>query len=250
MLTPNSFHGFVEPQTSPPAKRWESVALVITAVATLFSVIAQGKQKPMYATILVAIALLAVVSVFYAPVMAFGRKRIQRGRRNRSAQKLWPEFQLLEKQFVKFLNKDDSANLRGIFSEVCNRNPDELAKLCPPDYLNDFCPLLTRRHDELNHRRESNFVLALSEFRMMVASYNDDYVLWPLKRIKNGQFVAQFPSHSKQHYEEGIEDFRERWVGFLDNCTEFLEKANNDFGYEPYHEAISTYFHRPKKFSF
>src|SRR6266568_4600611 len=56
MLAPRSVFGFVEPQTSPPPKRWDTVALVITAVATVFSVVAQGKQKPVYATILVAIA--------------------------------------------------------------------------------------------------------------------------------------------------------------------------------------------------
>jgi hypothetical protein len=222
---------------------------VITALATVFSVVAQGKERPVYATILVAVALLAAVSVFYEPVVAFGRKRIQQTRRNRAAHKLWPEFQLLEKRFINFLNKDDTTNLRSILSEVCGRNPDELSKLCPPDYLNDFCPLLIRRHEEMNHRRERDLFLAVSEFRRMMASYNDDYVLGPLKHLKNSQLLAQLPAHSKQHYEEGIEDSRERWVGFLDNCKEFLEKANNDFGYEPYHEAISTYFERPKKFS-
>lgn len=248
MLTPHTVLE-LEPQASPPPKRWETVALVITALATVFSVVTQGKERPVYATILVAVALLAAASVFYAPVMAFGRKRIQRTRRNRAALKLWPEFLRLEKRFGNFLNKDDSGNLRGILSELCNRNPDDLAKLCPPDYLNDFCPLLTRRHGEMNHRREHDLFLAMSEFRMMVASYTDDYALGPLKRLKNGQLLAQLPAHSKQHYEEGIEDFRERWVGFLDAFKEFLEKANNDIGYEPYHEAISTYFERPKKFS-
>lgn len=223
--------------------------MLITALATVFSVVAQGKQKPTYAAILVTIALLAAVSVFYTPVAAFGRSRIQRARRNRAAHELWPQFQLLEKRFVNFLNKDDSANLRYILSEICGRNPDELIKLCPPDYLNDFCPLLIRRHEEMNHKRERDLFLAMSEFRMMVASYADDYVLGPLKRIKDGQLLAQLPAHSKQHYAEGIEDCREQWAGFLDNCKEFLEKANNNLGYEPYHEAISTYFQRPKKFS-
>jgi len=223
--------------------------LVITALATVFSVVTQGKEKPGYAAILVAVALLAAVSVFYAPVMAFGRKSIQRTRRNRAAHKLWPDFRLLEKRFTHFLNKDDPGNLRNILSEVCNRNPDDLIKLCPPDYLNDFCPPLTTRHAEMNHGRERDLFLAMSEFRMMVASYNEDYVLGPLKRVRSGQLLAEFPAHSKQHYQERIEDFRERWAGFLDNCKEFLEKANSDLDYEPYHEAISTCFERPKKFS-
>jgi hypothetical protein len=249
MLTPHHGLGFVDPQTSPPPKRWESVALVITAVAAVFSVVSQWRGRPVYATILVAVAVLAAISLFYEPVVTFGRKRIQRVRRNRAAHKLWPEFQLLEKRFVNFLNKDDQANLRGLLSEVCNRNPDDLAKLCPPDYLNDFCPLLARRHEEMNHNRESDLYLALSEFCTMVASYNNNYVLGPLKRLKNSQLLAQFSAQSKQHYEEAIEASREQWVGFLDKCKDFLEKANNDLGYEPYHEAISTHFERPKKFS-
>jgi hypothetical protein len=90
---------------------------------------------------------------------------------------------------------------------------------------------------------------AMSEFRGMVGSYNDDYVLGPLKGLKTAQLLSQQPPHSKQHWEEAIEDFRERWVRFLDDLKEFLEKSNNDLRYEPYHEAISTYFERPKKFS-
>jgi len=222
---------------------------MITAVATVFSVITQAKEKPVYATILVAVALLAAASVFYSPAASFGRNRIQRSGRNRAAHQLWPEFQLLEKQFVTFLNKEDQTNLRYILSDICNRNPDDLIKFCPPDYLNEFCPLLIRRHGEMNHRHESDLRLAMSEFRIMVASYNDNYVLGPLKRIKNGQLLALVQPHNKQHYEERVEDFRERWAGFLDKFKEFLEKANNNLDYEPYHEAISTYFERPKKVS-
>jgi len=245
----DSIPGLGQTEGSPPPKRWESVALVVTALAAILSFVTQWKEKPIYAGILVAVALLAAVSVFYRPVVAFARGRLRRARRNRIAHKVWPEFLRLEKRFGNFIGKDDPTNLRGILSEVCNRNPDELAKLCPPDYLNDFCPLLTRRHEEMNHRREPDLFRAMCEFRMMVASYNDDYVLGPLRRLRDGQHLAQLPSHSQQHWNDGIEDLRERWVGFLDAFKEFLEKANNDLGYEPYHEAISTYFERPRKFS-
>jgi hypothetical protein len=249
MLTPHSVLGFVDPETSPPPKRWETVALVITALATVFSVVTQWKERPVYAGILVTVALLVSLSIYYSPVVSFARERALRAQRNRVALKLWPEFLRLEKRFGNFINKDDSGNLRSIFSEICNRNPDELAKFCPPDYLNHFYPLLSMRHGEGTHKHETDLFRAMSELRGMVALYTDDYVSGPLKRLRNGQLLVQLPAHSKQHYEEGIEDFRERWVGFLDDFKEFLEKANNDLGYEPYHEAIRTYFERPKKFS-
>lgn len=220
---------------------------MVTALAAVFSVFAQWKERPVYAGILVTVALLVSVSVFYRPIVTFARGRALRTHRNRVALKLWPEFLRLEKRFGNFISKDDPGSLRSILSEVCNRNPDELAKLCPPDYLNYFYPLLSRRHEERTHKHETDLFRAMSELRGMVASYNDDYVLGPLKRLRDGQRLAQLPPHSQQHSEDGVEDFRERWVRFLDDFKEFLEKANNDLGYEPFHEAISTYFERPKK---
>jgi len=223
--------------------------LVITALATVFSVVAQAKEKPIYAGILAVTALLISASVYYRPVVALTRKAILRAHRNRVARKSWTEFLRFEKRFGNFINKNDTGNLRGILSAICNQNPDELTKLCPPDYVNVFYPLLSKRHEETTHVQEPDFRRAVSEFCAMVASYNTDYVLGPLRRLRDGQLFAQIPSQNKKHWEEGIEDFRERWVRFLDDFKEFVDKTNNELRYEPYHEAINSYFERPKKLS-
>lgn len=97
--------------------------------------------------------------------------------------------------------------------------------------------------------RESEFRLAVSELVGMVASYNNEYVLRPLKRLTDSQRLTQLTPEMRKHPEGAIEDFRERWARFLDDLTEFVAARNNDFGYEPYHEAMHAYFERPKKLS-
>ncbi len=235
-----------QPQPSPPRSPWQTVASLVTALAVIFSVVTQAKGNPVLALAMVAVALLVAGSVFYRPIVGFVRRRIQQARRNRVARKLWSEVLRFEKRFGSFIGHDDPTNLRNILSELCNRSDTELAKLCPPHYLTDFYALFSSRHQQRKAKDEVDFSLALAELRGMVCSYNSDYVLEPLKRLKSEQRLAQLPPYLREHGESSIEDFRERWVEFLADFKKFLDKANSDFRYDSY-EAFSTYFERPKK---
>ncbi len=240
---------FGTPGPSPPSRQWESVALVVTALAAVFSVVTQAKDKPGYAATLAVAALLVAVSVYYRPVLTLARKRIRRAHRNRVARKLWPKFLGFERCFAEFLNNSDPRNLRYIINDVGGRSDDELFKLCPPDYLEVFYPILSSRHVLAKRVREQDFRIAATEFIATVASYNMEYVLKPMRRFKDSSRFAGLAPQDKQYREGAIEDFRERWVRFLDDFKQFLDTANNDFAYEPYHQAIPSYFERPKKFS-
>lgn len=236
-------------QDPQPRSRWDTVALVVAALAAVFSAVTQGLSHPVFSvTFLVLIALLVAVEC-YRPVASWNRTRKLLSRRNGVAQKAWPDFMRFEKRFAEFINNNDSRNLRMVINGICGQRDDHLEKICPPDYINVFYPLLSSRHAAVRDVRESEFRLALSEFVGMVASYNSEYVLRPLKRLTDSQRLTQLTPEMRKYPEGAIDEFRERWVRFLDDLTEFVAARNNDFGYEPYHEAMYANFDRPKKLS-
>src|SRR6266513_1820465 len=79
---------------------------------------------------------------------------------------------------------------------------------------------------------------------MMACSYNRDYVLDPFRRLNGSPALEQLQPHAREHYQERTKQFRERWVRFLDDFKEYLDKTNHDFRYDP-HEAIGTHFEYP-----
>jgi hypothetical protein len=231
-------------RTTPP-NPWQIISSVVTALAAIVSVITQWKGNRVLASILVAVALIAAVSVFYRLIAASVRMRIRNLRRNRISRRLWPEFLRFEKRFGTFLNKNDSTNLRYILSEICGRQEDEVAKFCAPDYLDDYYGLIRTRHLKKAARTETTFHFAMTELHQMVCSYNQDYVLNPLRRLKNNQVFEQLQPSARQSHEEKMKEFRERWVRFVDDFKEFIDKTNHDLQYDP-RRAIGTYFEYPK----
>jgi hypothetical protein len=136
--------------------------------------------------------------------------------------------------------------LRYILAEMYGRQEDEVAKLCGPDYLTDYYALFRTRHFQQAAKTGPSFRLALTELHHMVFSYNQDYVLNPLKRLKAHQIVLQQLNPGiRESLEERMKAFREKWVRFLDDYTEFTDKTNHELRYD-YREAIGTYFERPK----
>lgn len=235
----------VPPQPSSP---WQAAASVVIALTAVFSVIAQSADNPVFAWALIALALLVLLSVFFGRVTRWGRDKIHQARRNRVARQQWPEFLRLAKRFGKFVSREDSSNLRQILFDLCGNNNTKLSKLCPPDYLNDFYELFFARYEAAPAKDEQAFSLAVDELNSMVSSYNKNYVLEPLRRLKEDKLLfEQCTAGYRERVEQEIEGFRERWVRFLDDFKEFLDKANNDLQYDPYHEALGTYFERPAK---
>ena len=237
--------GLDPPDRTTPPNPWQIISSVVTALAAIVSVITQWKGNRVFASILVAVALIAAVSVFYRPIAASVRTTMRNLRRNRIARRLWPEFLRFEERFGLFLNQNDSTNLRYILSEICGRQEDEVAKLCAPDYLDDYYGLIRTRHLKKRARTDAAFHFALTELHQMICSYNQDYVLNPLRRLKNSQVFGQLQPSARQPHEERMKEFRERWVRFIDDFKEFIDKTNHDLRYDP-RKAIGTYFERPK----
>lgn len=237
----------LEPLDRPtPPNPWQVISAVVAALAAVFSAIAHWQQSRIIAVVLGVVALFVAASVFYKPMVATIRVRLRDMRRNRVAHRSWQEFLRIEKRFGTFLNKDDTVLLRNIISEICGRNPDEVSKVCGPDYLDDYYGLIHMRHLKNASRNHTAYRLALTELRQMVYSYNEDYVLNLFKRLNGSPLLEQLQPHTRVHYHESMKQFRERWVTFLDDFKEFLDKINTEFRYNDYREAFSTHFDYPK----
>lgn len=224
-----------------------TVASIGTLLAAILAGVTQAKDHPVFAGLFLALGALAFSSVAYTPVVTRIRARKLRARRDRVARKSWAALLRFEKRFSEFLNNQDSRNLRYIISDICNRNDSVLCNYCPPDYLNEFFPNLLSRHAGAQRIGESVFRSAVTEFTGMVASYNSEYVLRALKRFRESPRLQQLTPENRKYREEAIEEFRDRWVKFLDDFKEFVDTANGDLGYEAYHEALAASFERPKR---
>lgn len=189
---------------------------------------------------------MAVGSNFYRPGRRLLRARIAQILRNRKVRRYRPDLFLFDQRFARFVEANQSNNLRYILYNICGNNPDELAKLCPPDYLPRIFQLFAQRQEQHPPRHEADFSLAVLERQEMVSFYNDDYVQDPLRRLRRDQLLTKLPENYRLDAERKIEDFRDRWVRFLDDFQQFLEKLNNDFGYGP-SEGFRAYFDRPQK---
>ena len=231
---------------SAPPNPWQIISSVVAALAAVASLITQWKGNRTLAYVLVAVALIAASSILYRPIAARAHKYLTNSRRGRVARRVWPEFLRIENRLGMFLNKNDMTNLRNILAELHGRQEEAVNKLCGPDYLPDYYALFRERHVTGSARNGFSFYPALSELHHMVYSYNQDYALEPLRRLKAEPIILQqLHPRVREDTEERIKAFREKWVRFLDDYTEFTDKTNHELRYD-YQEAIGTYFERPK----
>jgi hypothetical protein len=237
---------FEQPDRPTPTNPWQIISAVVAALATVFTSVAQWKGSHLVAAVLGVTALLVAASVFYRPVTASIRARVRNLRRDRVARRSWQEFLRIETRFEDFLNQQDTLNLRNIISDIYGRNEEEVSKLCGPEYLSDYYGLIRARHQKKPAKTEGPYRLALTELHQMVVSYNHNYVLDPLRRLNGNPILGQLPPHAREQYQERMKQFRERWVRFLGDLKEFLDKTNHDLRYDDYRQAIGTYFEYPK----
>ncbi len=233
------------PDSPTPPNPWQVISSVVAALVAAASLITQWKGNRLLAFMLVAIALVAAISTFYRSLAARTREYLQNLHRNRVARRSWQEFLRVEKRFGDFLNQQDTINLRNIISDTCGRNEEEVSKLCGPEYLSDYYGLIRMRHLKENPKTNTAFHLALTELHQMVYSYSRNYVLDPFRRFNGSLVLGQLQPHEREQYQERMKQFQQRWVRFLDDFKEFVDKTNHELRYD-YREAIGTYFEYPK----
>jgi len=250
-----------------PKQQWgghtaaQTISAIVMASAAVFAVVFQSKGDPKFAwslVALIALILLASALMYANQVLAFFRVRRVQAARDKVAREQRSELLRLARRFAQFANSGDWSNLRYIVANAYGNNPDKCAMICPPDYMRDLCPFFIQHLETRSPENEHQFLLAIQEWYGVIASYNNNYVLEPLRKMRLKQWFAadntsqlmpdavswieSLPVNHQGIVERQIEDFRERWAGFLDDMKKWLEKSGELFS-----AALPTYFERPQK---
>lgn len=251
----------VELETLQPAKQqWgghDAIRTAAAVVGALTAVITAVKGNPYVAWGLAAFALVMTISVGGKRALTFVRVRRFQARRDKMAQAQHVELRGLAKQFARFVNSGDWSNLRNIIFSACGNNSEKCAQVCPPDYMKDLCQFLLQDFETRPPENERQFLLGAQKLYGYISSYNNNYVLEPLRRMRVKQWhpasasdfvpepvtwVESLPPNYREDTERQIEDFRERWAGFLDNTKQWFEKVGELFGTQ-----LPSWFERPQK---
>lgn len=258
---------FKEQRPNPPGSAIQTTAAIVVALATVASVIAQSKDNPKLAVGLVVLSLLVLGWTFASRMIAFVQTRRVLAARNKAARTEHAELLRFARRFAQFTNTGDPTNIQNIIFISCANDPDKCAELCPPDYMRDLSPLFVQHFEIRPSENESQFLRAVQELYGLVGSYNNHYVLEPFERMRRkrwaivnpsvlhtamgtanpenpklGPWLASLPQSHQPDVERRIEDFRERWVSFLDDMKQWLERVSEMFGV-----GVPVYIERPHK---
>ncbi len=160
----------------------------------------------------------------------------------------WLAAEVLEfvKRFGEFVDSRNGNNLRNVLFSGCGNNQNDFDKLCSQrDYLKEIWPHFFNRLQRTHSQDEVAFCNAVREFCTLVASYNNGYVLDPLKRIDDKlwppfgkttapaselvPWLVSLPEHHRTSVKKQIKAFHQRWFRYLDDLELFLNKIKDSF---------------------
>src|SRR6266404_4253235 len=143
-----------------------------------------------------------------------------------------PELLRFARRFAQFANAGDCSNLRYIVANAYGNDPDKCAAVCPPDYMRELCPFFVQDLATRPSDNEHQFLLEIQKWYGVIASYNNNYVLEPFRKMRTKRWfpggnasdlvpdtvtwIESLPANNREYVGRQIEDFRERWAGFLD----------------------------------
>lgn len=234
----------------------QTAAEVVMALAAVFALFTQSRDSRL-AWALVSVIVLVFALMYGSRVLGFLRIRMFQARRDKMARAQHPELLRFVKQFSQFSNSGDSSNLRYIVFSALGNSPEKCAEVMPPDYMHDLCQFLVQDFETCS-KNVREFLLAVQKIYGYIASYNKEYVIGPFRKMRTEQWqppagsmglvpdtvkwIESLPPMYRENTERQIEDFRERWVGFLDDVKKWIEKTNDTFGVK-----MPSYFERPQK---
>lgn len=245
----------------------QTAAEVIMALAAVFALFTQSKDSRL-AWALVSVIVLVFALMYGGRVRRFFRVRMFQARRDKIARAQHRELHGFVKQFSQFSNSGDSSNLRYIVFGALGNSPEKCAEVMPPDYMHDLCQFLVQDFERRSDN-EREFLLWVQKMYGYIASYNKEYVIEPFRKMRMKRWlptvfvstgnqgkapeaiglvpeavtwIESLAPMYRENTERQIEDFRERWVGFLDDVKKWVEKMNDTFGVK-----MPSYFERPQK---
>ncbi len=224
----------------------ETIGRILAACVALSVLFAQWGQHPWLAAILLLVALLLIVSAFGPGLLRSYRAARAQKHRNKFARAQFPEVLEFVKRFGEFVDSRNGNNLRNVLFSGCGNNQNDFDKLCSQrDYLKEIWPHFFNRLQRTHSQDEVAFCNAVREFCTLVASYNNGYVLDPLKRIDDKlwppvgkttapaselvPWLVSLPEHHRTSVKKQIKAFHQRWFRYLDDLELFLNKIKDSF---------------------
>jgi hypothetical protein len=260
----------VEP-TGSPHNTLQTIAAIVVALATVFSVFTQAQNNPKLAVGLVALSIITMLVIGGGPLVARKIKSARIGRvqatRNIVAIGEYDELLRLARQFGKFARSQDPTNILQIIHSSCGNNSEKAAEICPADYISSVFPVFLQQLETHPAENETQLLQAATQLHVVIACFNRDYVSEPFRRMRakrwtianpsvvhealgntnpgnpnQSNWLLSLPPQYQENAARQIEDFRERWANFLDEVTQWLEHINETFG-----SNLATWLERPQK---
>ena len=173
----------------------QTLAPVITALSAVAAAIATSKDRTV-AWVLVGVCLLAVLVMIW-PFIRHRREVVKNRKRqtakDHAARGRHQELLRFATRFGKFTNAGDPNNILHIIQNSCANDMEKAAKICPPDYMRDLFPVFIQQLETRPPENERQFLLAVQELRIFVASYNSEYVSEPLRKMRTKLMADEQP---------------------------------------------------------
>jgi len=246
----------------------QTSAAIVVALATVFGVIPQLKSNPRLVwplLVVLGLFVLVILGPFLWRMIAYLRERRVRSVRDKAARAEHAELMTFVRRFEPFTDSDHPNNIWHIVHSSYANDFEKAERVCPTDYMKDLFLLFPRQLETHPPGNEKEFLRAIEDLSVLIASYNRNYVSESFRRMRekrwelppivdndfgtsrqvnprHGTWLASLPTHSQEPVERRIEEFREVWAVFLDDMKKWLEHVNETFGV-----SLSTYFERPQK---
>ncbi len=208
----------------------------------LASVVALFKDQRALAWALIVVFAVSLASSFYSAIAAKLRAAINGRRNDELARKAVPDFRKLLRRFEYFVGYPTQNNdmLYEIArNELCLGNTASLDQLhlLPADMFRDLCYGLEHRMARRAKTLEE-FLGLVSDMNFMVR-YFCRYCAEPIF----GRFPQELRNLLTERSRSSLEAFRERFVDFIDDYSEFLKTFDESFSMPV---VVGGYFPRPK----
>ncbi len=197
--------------------------LIVPALSLVASIVALIKDQPKVALALLAILVLSIGVSFYSSLRASVREKLSHRGDARVLQQSLPDFARFLSRFGEFVHFPSAGgqSIQDVtLSALCNQNMSDFDRLhmLPVDFFKGYCYHLSQR---TGGRRLTCEALpeAISELNMLVS----DYIRYCIDPV-----FERFPPDMRplltERAKRELNSFRERFVRFLDDYSEYLKK--------------------------
>jgi hypothetical protein len=260
---------FRQDEPEPPAQSslQTSVQTIAGVVTALAAVVAQftSHNRVVWAVALASAAIVVVAGGLGNRLVARLRQWKAKSSRNKVARGQHAELMRFVTRFAQFADAQNQSNIRQIIFTFGGNNEERCREIFPPDYMNGVVPLFVKSLETRPPTNAREFLLALEQLHALIASYNDNYVLEPFRRMRAkrwrlpptmdaklgitrpadpslGTWFETLPPTFPEAARPKIKDFRERWVRFLDDTTQWIDRVGEELG-----QPLPSYFERPQE---